>query len=98
MGWDDGDHHLPEDPLEKWSLGCPRLTVGLELTDGAARGEEEVNLALFEGKAGQVGKMNLLGCRSLEAAACGSVFLGDMRVASASMLFAFSLLLQLLSL
>ena len=71
MGWDDGDHHLPEDPLEKWSLGCPRLTVRLELTDGAAREEEEANLALFEGKAEQVGKMTLLGCRSLEAAPPG---------------------------
>ena len=62
-----------------------------------ARGEEEASLALFEGKAGQVGKMTLLGHRSLEAAACGSVFLGDMRVASASTLFAFSPLLQPLS-
>lgn len=53
MGWDDGDHHLPEDPLEKWSLGHPRLTVGLESTDGVAKGEEEASLALFGGKAGQ---------------------------------------------
>ena len=49
-------------------LGRPWLTVGLERTDGVARGEEEASLALFEGKAGQVGKMTLLGHRSLEAA------------------------------
>lgn len=56
MGWNDGDHHLPEDPLEKWSLGHLRLAVGLERTGGAARGEEEESLALFERKEGQVAR------------------------------------------
>ena len=82
MGWNDGDHHLPEDPLEKRSLGHLWLTVGLEHMGGAARGEEEESLAFFERKEGQVGKMTLLGCRSLEVAPRGSVFLGDMRVPS----------------
>ena len=81
MGWNDGDHHLPEDPLEKWSPGRLQLAVRLEPTGGGLRGEEE-SLALFEGKEGQVGKMTLLGHRSLEMAPRGSVFLGDMRVPS----------------
>ena len=56
LGWNDRDHHLPEDPLEKWSLGHLRLAVGLERTGGAARGEEEESLALFERKEGQVAR------------------------------------------
>lgn len=61
------------------------------------RGEEEESLALFEGKEGQVGKMTLLGHRSLEMAPRGSVFLGDMRVPPTPTSFASSLLLRPLS-
>lgn len=60
---------------------------------GQGRGGGEPGLVWGESRT----SMTLLGRRSLEAAARGSVFLGDVRVASASTLFAFSPLLQLLS-
>ncbi|XP_010836116.1 PREDICTED: SH3 and multiple ankyrin repeat domains protein 2 [Bison bison bison] len=66
-------------------------TVGSYDSFDASRGEEEESLALFERKEGQVGKMTLLGRRSLEVAPRGSVFLGDMRpwVCLSSVLFSY---------
>lgn len=97
MGWNVGDHHLPEGPAREVVSGPPAAARSRAGAHGLGlRGEEEESLALFEGKEGQVGKMTLLGRRSLEMATWQRLP-GGHEGASTPTSFASSLLLRPLS-